>query len=73
MRTLTGEQLGKPAIALCYAIVLIADDDPGAAKAYVNIAMQREMLPEEKALLDRVTAAQQGGTLPSQQPPAPGK
>lgn len=49
------------------AIFLIADDDPGAVNAYVKIAMQRQMLPEEKALLDRVTAAQKSSALPSRE------
>jgi len=57
MRTLTPGQLREPVIALYHGIFLLAARQAEEAKPYLELGTKREMLPEEKALLDQVTAA----------------
>ena len=57
MAALKPEDLRQPQVALYYAIFLIAAGHAERAEEYVNLSAKWPMLPEEKALLDRVKAA----------------
>ena len=56
MTTLKPEDLRQPQIALYHAIFLIASGQAEKADEYLKLSAQVPMLPEEKALLDRVKA-----------------
>lgn len=67
MRTLKPEQLRAPGIALYHGIFLIAAKQADEAKEYIEIGTKRPLLPAEKTMLDRVTAAYQSEAVPSQE------
>ncbi len=73
MRTFKPEQLREPGIALYHGIFLLAAKQAVEAKPWLDIGAKRQMLPEEKALLDQVTAAYQIEIFPFQKPAAPPK
>jgi hypothetical protein len=72
------EDLRQPQVALYYAIFLLAAGHKEKADEYLKLSADGAMLPEEKALLDRVKIAAskteelQSPTSPVQQRSAPG-
>ena len=56
MSALKPEQLRQPQVALYHAIFLLANGQAEKAQEYLKLSAEWPMLPEEKALLDRVTA-----------------
>jgi tetratricopeptide (TPR) repeat protein len=54
METLDPKILEVPSIAAYYAILTAATDDLKTAGAYVSLAKQADLLPEERALLEAV-------------------
>jgi hypothetical protein len=52
MNTLSAEQLNSPSIAAYYGICLVAVGDE-KARAYLDFAKQANLLPEEKALVEK--------------------
>ena len=59
MSALSPEELRRPQVALYYAVFLIGAGHADRAEEYVKLAAGSPMLPEEKALLDRVKVATQ--------------
>jgi Tfp pilus assembly protein PilF len=57
MSRMKPEELHQPQVALYYAIFLIAAGERDKAEEYLKLSEGSPMLPEEKALLDRVKAA----------------
>ena len=57
MSALKPEDLRQPQVALYYAIFLIAAGHAERAEDYLKLSAEWPMLPEEKALLDRVRVA----------------
>jgi len=57
MEKLSPRHLENPAIALYYGALLATNRQPQKAKLYLDIAARSPLLPEEKALLQRVSAA----------------
>ena len=58
MSALKAEDLRQPQVALYYAIFLIAAGHPERAEEYLKLSADWPMLPEEKALLERVRVTQ---------------
>ena len=70
METLTPAQLREPALAIYYGMFLAASKRTAKAEEYFRLGERWPLLPEEKAILDRVmekAAAVQPS--PSQKPP----
>lgn len=57
MTALKAEDLRQPQVALYYAIFLIAAGHPERAEDCLKLSADWPLLPEEKALLDRVRVA----------------
>jgi predicted Zn-dependent protease len=53
MRKLSEDDLKQPSLAAYYAIFLAAAGDKERARTYLELGKQAELLPEEKALLER--------------------
>ena len=75
MSRLKPDELRQPQVALYYAIFLIAAGHAEKADDYLKLSATWPMLPEEKALLERVKIARlKEGTehknLPSQKTPS---
>jgi hypothetical protein len=56
MRSLNQEQLSNPTISAYYGICLVANGDDGA-RVYLEFGKQANLLPEEKALIDKAYAS----------------
>ena len=54
METLGPDVLKVPSIAAYYALITEATGDPKTARQYLDLARQADLLPEEKALLERL-------------------
>lgn len=57
MEKLAPRHLENPAIALYYGALLATNRQPEKAKLFLDIAARAKLLPEEKALLQSVSAA----------------
>jgi hypothetical protein len=55
MSSLSEEQLSDPTISTYYGIFLAANGDE-KARTYLDVGKQANLLPEEKALIDRAYA-----------------
>jgi predicted Zn-dependent protease len=57
MEKLAPRHLENPSIALYYGALLATNRQPEKAKLFLDIAARAQLLPEEKALLQSVSAA----------------
>ena len=77
MERLPPAQLREPALAIYYGIFLAASKRPAKAEEYLQLGEHWPLLPEERAILDRVmekaTAGQHGTSpsIPAPKPPPP--
>jgi hypothetical protein len=65
MRTLEPARLREPGIAFYHGMFLMAARQADEALEYIEIGRRHPMLPEEKTLFDRITAAAAVKTVPS--------